>query len=154
MKPVDAEISAGFKMATVCTLIDHDGKNSSTKREVHLSPSSSLLHPCNETMNNQVAGKLYKDCYTSSFIVLRKRYMSDKVYERILMCMLTKYDEHASDGSGPLLDCFEKDVLTGGALCLQVWCDSFHQHHHNCIRNIETVIIYLYTRILNALIYF
>ena len=119
LKPLGADINFGFKMCTVCSSLRHSARGgSASKEEVQLTPSSSLLNPYEASFNN--VENSYKDCYTSSFIVLRKRYMTDKIYENILMCMLTKYDDQVVDGSGSLLNCFEKDILTGGALCLQV----------------------------------
>jgi hypothetical protein len=52
---------------------------------------------------------------------LRKKSISDRVYEKILMCVLEKYDEESFTSSDTLSHCFEKDRLTGGALCLEVF---------------------------------
>jgi hypothetical protein len=140
MKPLAADISFGFQMSTVCTLLHPDDVGSAhhtAKKEVLLTPSVSLLNPYNDTISR--TNESYEDCYTSSFIVLRKRYMSDKVYKDILMCILTQYDAgDASDTDNDLMKCFEKDKLTGGAMCLQVLrlcvlhCHVIRPHFNKC----------------------
>jgi hypothetical protein len=127
MKPLDVDTNLGFQMSTVCTLVG-DGVASGvgsrgSEVEVKLEPSSSLSNPYKETAFHNV--EAYKDCYTSTFIVLRSRYVKDKVYKDIIMCVLLEYDRPASaEYSHTLMDCLEKDSMTGGAMCLQVL------HHH------------------------
>lgn len=112
-KPIDADINFGFSMSTVCSVI-----GDANRKEERLIPSTSLLYPYNDTTFRE---SVYRDCYTSSYIVLRKKSISDRVYEKILMCVLEKYDEESFTSSDTLSHCFEKDRLTGGALCLEVF---------------------------------
>lgn len=125
-KPLSSHLHFGFKMSTVCTLVtatEERGEAQTREEEVHLSPSSSLSSPFSDPAGTTSSDerRSYKDCYTSSFMVLRKRFLLDLAYKNIILCALTRYDEEESNSTDTLAACFARDQLTGGALCLEVF---------------------------------
>jgi hypothetical protein len=157
VKPLDVDTNLGFRMSTVCTLVTPDAASESSSSgsgssvEVQLQPSSSLSNPYNETSLHSIHS--YKDCYTSTFLVLRRRDVKDKVYEQIIMCVLLEYDRPASvDGSCTLAHCLEKDVLTGGAICLQVLIN-FHLPCHFSTLYSCTLLMLAYSCLSNQIVF-
>ena len=118
LRALDSDVNYGFSMSTVCSLVD---SRNSMHNEVHVVPSNSLRNPY-WNMSEEAKSSL-EDCYTPSFIVLKKKFMSDTTVEQILMCILSKYDD-SSITMFTLQDCFVIDEATGGALCLQVYINT------------------------------
>jgi hypothetical protein len=117
LRPISLDISTGYHQATIC---------STTESDIILEPLLSLSEP----NFNAISQQTFQFCYTSSLMILRRPSQgaetgtttetpaSHEPHQRILKCMLSKYED---DEHGPLRKCLDLEPpLTGGALCVQV----------------------------------